>query len=97
MYKLHKVRRVKKEPSIIYFVWDDDALKEWTLSFEEAEQFLNNISFRMEALGCQCEKKQYEKKMILDTEITKAAFMKDIDFKSSAYHLIFMIFLMFYL
>lgn len=89
LYKLHKVRREKNEPSVIYFVWDDDTLKEWTLSFEDAEQFLNNISFRMEALGCQCEKKQYKKKMILDTEVTKAAFMKDIDFKSSEYHLNF--------
>jgi len=83
LYKLHKVRREKNAPKIINFVWDDDTLLEWTLSFEEPEQFLNNIFFRMEALGCKCEKKQYTKKMILENEVTKAGFLKDIDFKSS--------------
>lgn len=41
----------------------------------------------METIGVECEKKQYTKKMILDTEVTKAAFLKDIDFKSSEYTL----------
>jgi hypothetical protein len=41
----------------------------------------------METIGVDCEKKQYTKKMILDTEVTKAAFLKDIDFKSSKYTL----------
>ena len=87
LYRLHKVRREKDAPKIISFVWDDDTLKEWTLSFEEPDNFLNNIVFRMETIGVECEKKQYTKKMILDTEVTKAAFLKDIDFKSSKYTL----------
>ena len=67
---------------MISFVWDDDTMLEWTLSFRDPDQFLNNISFRMGALDCQCEKKEYTKKMILENEVTKAGFLKDIDFKS---------------
>jgi len=67
---------------VISFVWDDDTMLEWTLSFRDPDQFLNNISFRMGTLDCQCEKKEYTKKMILENEVTKAGFLKDIDFKS---------------
>jgi hypothetical protein len=56
---------------------------EWNLLFEQPDEFLHNISFKMEALGCRCEKKELKKKMILDTEVSKAEIMKNIDFKSS--------------
>lgn len=51
LYKLHKVRREKDKPNVIQFIWDEDMLKEWTLQFEQAEQFLQHITFRMETLG----------------------------------------------
>lgn len=82
LYKLHKVRREKDNPKLISFVWDDDMMMEWTLYFEDPEQFINNICFRMETLGWKYERKEYIKKLILANEVTKAGFLKDIDFKS---------------
>ncbi|CAI2363962.1 unnamed protein product [Moneuplotes crassus] len=82
LYRLHKVRREKDNPKVISFVWDDDMMMEWTLTFEDPDQFINNICFRMETLGCKYERKEYIKKMILEKDVSKAGFLENIDFKS---------------
>ena len=73
LFKLHKIRREKDKPNVIQFIWDDDALKEWTLKFEQTEQFMQHISFTMETLGVKIERKEYKKKMIAENEVTKEA------------------------
>lgn len=83
LYRLHKVRReIKESPRTITFVWEDDTHTEWVLELQDVDSFIQHITFRMESLGVECEKKQYKKKLILDTEVTKAAIEKDIDGKS---------------
>ena len=81
LYELHKVRREKDKPNVIQFYWNEDTMREWTLQFDQADQFIQHITFRMETLGVRVEKKEYKKKMIQENEVTKAA-LANLNFES---------------